>query len=105
MIKFNPQDFQGRQGSSIQRFGNDLSDIQVNLSKIATRVQGNINKDSELSQQIEVMEKRMGKSSERVTSNTNAVEALKVGWYIKLLLKLKNKNDNQFSTKHLLLLD
>ena len=80
MIKFNPQDFQGRQGSSIQRFGNDLSDIQVYLSKIATRVQGNTNKDSELSQQIEVMEKRMGTSSDRITSNANAAEALKVGW-------------------------
>ena len=44
MIKFYQQDFQGRQGNSIQRFGNDLSDIQDNLSKIETRVQENANK-------------------------------------------------------------
>ena len=80
MIKFYQQDFQGRQGNSIQRFGNDLSDIQDNLSKIETRVQGNANKDSEISQQIEVIEQRMVNSSDRITSNTNAAEALKVGW-------------------------
>ena len=80
MIKFYQQDFQGRQGNSIQRFGNDLSDIQDNLSKIETRVQGNANKDSEISQQIEVIEQRIGNSSDRITSNTNAAEALKVGW-------------------------
>ena len=80
MIKFYQQDFQGRQGNSIQKFGNDLSDIQDNLSKIETRVQGNANKDSEISQQIEVIEQRMGNSSHRITSNTNAAEALKVGW-------------------------
>ena len=77
MNKFNPQDFQGRQEESMRSFGNDLSEIQDNLLKL---VQGSANKDSELSQQIEVMEKRMGKSSDRITSNTNAVEALKVGW-------------------------
>ena len=77
MIKFNPQDSQKRQEESMQTFGNDLSEIQDNLLKL---VQGSANKDSELSQQIEVMEKRMGKSSDRITSNTNAVEALKVGW-------------------------
>ena len=77
MIKFNPQDFQGRQEESMQTFGNDLSEIQDNLLKL---VQGSANKDSELSQQIEVIKKRMGKSSDRITSNTNAVEALKVGW-------------------------
>ena len=102
MIKFNPQDIQKRQEESMQTFGNDLSEIQDNLLKL---VQGSANKDSELSQQIEVIKKRMGKSSDRITSNTNAVEALKVGWYIKLLLKLKNKIDKQCSTKHLLLLD
>ena len=80
MIKFYQQDFQGRQGNSIQRFGNDLSDIQDNLSKIETRVQGNANKDSEISQQIEAIEQRLGNSSDRITSNTNAAEALKVGW-------------------------
>ena len=80
MIKFYQQDFQGRQGNSIQRFGNDLSDIQDNLSKIETRVQGNAKKDSEISQQIEVIEQRMVNSSDRITSNTNALEALKVGW-------------------------
>ena len=80
MIKFYQQDFQGRQGNSIQKFGNDLSDIQDNLSKIETRVQGNANKDSEISQQIEVIEQRIGNSSDRITSNTNAAEALKVGW-------------------------
>ena len=105
MIKFNPQDIQERQEESIQNFGNNLSEIQDNLSKMNTSVKGNADKDSKLSQQIEVIQKRLGKSSERITSNTNAVEALKVGWYKKLLLKLKNKNDNQFSTKHLLLLD
>ena len=77
MIKFNPQDFQGRQEKSMRSFGNDLSEIQDNLLKL---VQGSANKDSELSQQIEVIKKRMGKSSDRITSNTNAVEALKVGW-------------------------
>ena len=61
----------------MQTFGNDLSEIQDNLLKL---VQGSANKDSELSQQIEVIKKRMGKSSDRITSNTNAVEALKVGW-------------------------
>ena len=77
MIKFNPQDIQERQEESIQNFGNNLSEIQDNLLKL---VQGSANKDSELSQHIEVIEKRMGKSSDRITSNTNAVEALKVGW-------------------------
>ena len=77
MIKFNPQDIQKRQEESMQTFGNDLSEIQDNLLKL---VQGSANKDSELSQHIEVIEKRMGKSSDRITSNTNAVEALKVGW-------------------------
>ena len=77
MIKFNPQDIQKRQEESMQTFGNDLSEIQDNLLKL---VQGSANKDSELSQQIEVIEKRMGKSSDRITSNTNAVEAVKVGW-------------------------
>ena len=77
MIKFNPQDSQKRQEESMQTFGNDLSEIQDNLLKL---VQGSANKDSELSQHIEVIEKRMGKSSDRITSNTNAVEALKVGW-------------------------
>ena len=77
MIKFNPQDSQKRQEESMQTFGNDLSEIQDNLLKL---VQGSANKDSELSQQIEVIKKRMGKSSDRITSNTNAVEALKVGW-------------------------
>ena len=77
MIKFNPQDIQKRQEESMQTFGNDLSEIQDNLLKL---VQGSANKDSELSQQIEVIQKRLGKSSERITSNTNAVEALKVGW-------------------------
>ena len=77
MIKFNPQDTQKRQEESMQSFGNDLSEIQDNLLKL---VQGSANKDSELSQQIEVIKKRMGKSSDRITSNTNAVEALKVGW-------------------------
>ena len=77
MNKFNPQDFQGRQEESMRSFGNDLSEIQDNLLKL---VQGSANKDSELSQQIEVIKKRMGKSSDRITSNTNAVEALKVGW-------------------------
>ena len=76
MIKFNPQDIQKRQEESMQTFGNDLSEIQDNLLKL---VQGSANKDSELSQQIEVIKKRMGKSSDRITSNTNAVEALKVG--------------------------
>ena len=80
MIKFNPQDIQERQEESIQNFGNNLSEIQDNLSKMNTRVEGNINKDSILSQQIEVIQKRLGKSSERITSNTNAVEAVKVGW-------------------------
>ena len=80
MIKFNPQDIQERQEESIQNFGNNLSEIQDNLSKMNTRVEGNINKDSILSQQIEVIQKRLGKSSERITSNTNAVEGLKVGW-------------------------
>ena len=60
----------------MQTFVNDLSEIQDNLLKL---VQGSANKDSELSQQIEVIKKRMGKSSDRITSNTNAVEALKVG--------------------------
>ena len=77
MIKFNPQDTQKRQEESMQSFGNDLSEIQDNLLKL---VQGSANKDSELSQHIEVIEKRMGKSADRITSNTNAVEALKVGW-------------------------
>ena len=77
MIKFNPQDIQKRQEESMQTFGNDLSEIQDNLLKL---VQGSANKDSELSQQIEVIKKRMGKSSDRITSNTNAVEAVKVGW-------------------------
>ena len=77
MIKFNPQDIQKRQEESMQTFGNDLSEIQDNLLKL---VQGSANKDSELSQHIEVIEKTMGKSSDRITSNTNAVEALKVGW-------------------------
>ena len=80
MIKFYQQDLQGRHGNSIQRFGNDLSGIQDNLSKIETRVQGNANKDSEISQQIEVIEQKMVNSSDRITSNTNAAEALKVGW-------------------------
>ena len=81
MIKFNPpQDIQERQDESIQNFGNNLSEIRDNLSKMNTRVEGNINKDSILSQQIEVIQKRIGKSSERITSNTNAVEAVKVGW-------------------------
>ena len=80
MIKFNPQDIQERQEESIQNFGNNLSEIRDNLSKMNTRVEGNINKDSILSQQIEVIQKRLGKSSERITSNTNAVEAVKVGW-------------------------
>ena len=77
MIKFNPQDIQKRQEESMQTFGNDLSEIQDNLLKL---VQGSANKDSELSQHIEVIEKTMGKSSDRITSNTNAVEAVKVGW-------------------------
>ena len=80
MIKFNPQDIQERQEESIQNFGNNLSEIQDNLSKMNTSVKGNADKDSKLSQQIEVIQKRLGKSSERITSNTNAVEALKVGW-------------------------
>ena len=80
MIIFNPQDIQERQEESIQNFGNNLSEIQDNLSKMNTSVKGNANKDSILSQQIEVIQKRLGKSSERITSNTNAVEAVKVGW-------------------------
>ena len=80
IIKFNPQDIQERQEESIQNFGNNLSEIQDNLSKMNTSVKGNADKDSKLSQQIEVIQKRLGKSSERITSNTNAVEAVKVGW-------------------------
>ena len=80
MIKFNLQDIQERQEESIQNFGNNLSEIQDNLSKMNTSVKGNADKDSILSQQIEVIQKRLGKSSERITSNTNAVEAVKVGW-------------------------
>ena len=80
MIKFNPQDIQESQEESIQNFGNNLSEIQDNLSKMNTSVKGNADKDSKLSQQIEVIQKRLGKSSERITSNTNAVEAVKVGW-------------------------
>ena len=80
MIQFNPQDIQERQEESIQNFGNNLSEIQDNLSKMNTSIKGNANKDSNLSQQIEVIQKRLGKSSERITSNTNAVEAVKVGW-------------------------
>ena len=104
-IKLNPQDTQEHHGESIQGFGKELSEIEGNMSKLQTKVQGNTERDSEVSKNIEVIQKSMGKSSDRITSNTNAVEALKVGWYIKLLLKLKNKIDKQCSTKHLLLLD
>ena len=71
----------------MRSFGNDLSEIQDNLLKL---VQGSANKDSELSQQIEVIKKRMGKSSDRITSNTNAVEALKVGRKINWIFYKKN---------------
>ena len=78
MITFNLQDFQELQGESIQSIRNDMSGIRKNLSKTETRVQGNTDRDSELSQKIEVIEKRMEKSSDRITSNTNAVGGLKV---------------------------
>ena len=77
---FNLQDFQELQGESIQSIRNDLSGIGKNLSITETRVKGNTDRDSELSHKIEVVQKRMGKSSDRISSNTNAVAALKVGW-------------------------
>ena len=67
-------------GESIQGFGKELSEFEGNLSKLQTKVQGNTERDSEVSKNIEVIEKTMGKSSDRITSNTNAVEAVKVGW-------------------------
>ena len=80
MITLNPQDIQERHGNSLQSYGNDMLEIRKNLSKLKTRVQGNTKRNSEVSQNSEVIQKSMGKSSDRITSNTNAVEAVKVGW-------------------------
>ena len=63
MIKFNPQDIDENQRESVQRVGKDLSEIENNLSKLETRVQGNTKRDSEVSQDIEVIQKKMGNSS------------------------------------------
>ena len=79
-VKFNPQNTQEHHGETIQGFGKDLSELEGNLSKLQTKVQGNTERDSEVSKNIEVIQKSMGKSSDRITSNTNAVEAVKVGW-------------------------
>ena len=62
-VKFNPQDTQEHHGESIQGFGKDLSEFEGNLSKLQTKVQGNTERDSEVSQNIEVIQKKMGNSS------------------------------------------
>ena len=81
MIKLNPQE-------SIQSFGNDLSDIEVNLSKLETRVKGNTERDSEVSQHIEgfqneiqnssaILNKSVEKLKEDTTSNLEQLKSLK----------------------------
>ena len=84
MIKFNPQDIQESQRESVQRFG----EIEDNLSKLETRVQGNTERDSEMSQHIEVIQnelqnssavlnKRVEKLKEDTTSNLEQLKSLK----------------------------
>ena len=109
MIKFNPQDIEESQRESVQRFEKDLSEIEDNLSKLETRVQDNTERDSEVSQHIEVIQNEIRNSSavlnksveklkEDTTSNleqlksiddaagqnleriTSNANALKVGW-------------------------
>ena len=89
MIKFNPQDFQGRQEESMRSFGNDLSEIQDNLSKLETRVQDNTERDSEVSQQIEVIQNEIRNSSAILNKS---VEKLKEDTTSNLeqLISLKN---------------
>ena len=81
MIKLNPQE-------SIQSFGNDLSDIEDNLSKLQTRVQDNTERDSEVSQHIEgfqneirnssaILNKSVEKLKEDTTSNLEQMESIK----------------------------
>ena len=81
MIKLNPQE-------SIQSFGNDLSDIEDNLSKLQTRVQDNTERDSEVSQHIEgfqneirnssaILNKSVEKLKEDTTSNLEQLESIK----------------------------
>ena len=81
MIKLNPQE-------SIQSFGNDLSDIEDNLSKLQTRVQDNTERDSEVSQHIEgfqneirnssaILNKSVEKLKEDTTSNLEQLKSLK----------------------------
>ena len=72
----------------MQSFGNDLSKIGRNLSELKTRVQGNTERDSEVSQHIKAIQKRMGESSavldkgveklkEATTSNLEQLKSLK----------------------------
>ena len=63
MIKFNPQDIEESQRESVQRFEKDLSEIEDNLSKLETRVQDNTERDSEVSQHIEVIQNEIRNSS------------------------------------------
>ena len=88
MIKFNPQDIDENQRESVQRVGKDLSEIENNLSKLETRVQGNTERDSEVSQHVKAIQKRMGESSavldkgveklkEATTSNLEQLKSLK----------------------------
>ena len=81
MIKLNPQE-------SIQSFGNDLSEIEDNLSKLQTRVQDNTERDSEVSQHIEgfqneirnssaILNKSVEKLKEDTTSNLEQLKSLK----------------------------
>ena len=88
MIKFNPQDIDENQRESVQRVGKDLSVIENNLSKLETRVQGNTERDSEVSQHIEgiqneirnssaVLNKSVEKLKEDTTSNLEQMESIK----------------------------
>ena len=88
MIKFNPQDIEESQRESVQRFGKDLSEIEDNLSKLKTRVQGNTERDSEVSQHIEgiqneirnssaILNKSVEKLKEDTTSNLEQLKSLK----------------------------
>ena len=86
MIKFNSQDIQESQRElrAKQRF----AEIEDNLSKLETRVQGNTKRDSEVSQRIEgiqneirnssaVLNKRVEKLKEDTTSNLEQMESIK----------------------------
>ena len=88
MIKFNPQDIEESQRESVPRFEKDLSEIEDNLSKLETRVQDNTERDSEVSQHIEVIQNEIRNSSavlnksveklkEDTTSNLEQMESIK----------------------------